>query len=134
VEETYPDWKGSYYANRTLSGQAALVRNDVQIQFDWGSGAPASGLPADNYSVRWARTVNFPSANYRFVALADDGIRVSISGQPIIDAWYDSTGNRVHVAEVALFGEHQVVVEYYEHLGSASVDLSWTTVQPGPRR
>jgi hypothetical protein len=134
LAETYPDWKGSYYANRTLSGTAALVRNDVRIQFDWGAGAPASGLPTDNYSVRWTRTVNFPSANYRFVATADDGIRVSVSGRRIIDAWYDNTGNPIHVAEVALFGPHEIVVEYYEHLGNAAVDLSWAVVQSGPGR
>jgi hypothetical protein len=134
VSETYPDWKGSYYTNRTLSGQAALTRNDVQIQFDWGSGAPASGLPTDNFSVRWTRTIDFPSANYRFVALADDGIRVSVSGRRIIDAWYDNAGDRIHVAEVALFGPHEVAVEYYEHLGNAEVDLVWAPIQTGPGR
>ena len=131
---TYPDWKGSYYANRTLSGQPALVRNDVQIQFDWGAGAPAAGLPADNFSVRWTRTIDFPSANYRFRALADDGIRVYVSGRRIIDAWYDSDGSRAHITKVALFGPHQVVVEYYEHLENASVDLVWAAIQPGPGR
>jgi hypothetical protein len=132
--ETYPDWKGTYYANRTLSGQAELVRNDAQIQFDWGGGAPTSGLPTDDFSVRWTRTVDFPSANYRFVALADDGIRITVSGQRIVDAWYDSSGDRTHVADVALFGPHEVVVEYYEHLGNAIVDLAWAPIQPGPGR
>jgi hypothetical protein len=134
VAEAFPDWKGTYYANRTLSGQPSWVRNDAQILFDWGAGAPAPGLPTDDFSVRWTRTIDFPSAKYRFVALADDAIRVSISGQRIIDAWYDSAGERSHVAEVALFGPHEVVVEYYEHLGNASVELSWAAIQSGPGR
>ena len=134
VAQTYPDWKGTYYPNRTLSGQAKVVRNDAQIQFDWGRDAPALGLPTDDFSVRWTRTIDFPDAVYRFVALADDGIRVSIGGQRIIDAWYDSAGDRVHVADVALFGSHEVVVEYYEHLEDALVDLAWASIRPGPAR
>jgi hypothetical protein len=41
----YPDWKGEYWSNADLSGSPALVRNDVAIDFDWGTGSPASGLP-----------------------------------------------------------------------------------------
>jgi hypothetical protein len=134
VPEFYPDWKGSYYPNRSLSGEAKLVRNDTQIDFDWARDAPALGLPTDDFSVRWTRTVDFPDAVYRFVALADDGIRVSVSGQRIIDAWYDSAGDRVQVTEVALFGPHDVVVEYYEHRDDALVKVAWAPIRPGPAR
>src|SRR5687767_7863144 len=50
-------WRGSYFANATLAGTPALVRDDAAIDFDWGSGAPAPGLPVDNFSVRWTRDV-----------------------------------------------------------------------------
>ena len=52
-------WRGEYFANLWLTGDPALVRNDPEINFTWGPGAPASGFPADNFSVRWTRTATF---------------------------------------------------------------------------
>src|SRR5687768_7125341 len=46
-------WRGSYFANATMEGTPALVRDDPAIDFDWGLGAPGAGLPADGFSVRW---------------------------------------------------------------------------------
>ena len=53
-----PDrWKGEYFANAGLTGQPTMVRGDASINFDWGTEAPADGLPVDNFSVRWTRTL-----------------------------------------------------------------------------
>ncbi|MCA9956409.1 MAG: hypothetical protein KC434_16890, partial [Anaerolineales bacterium] len=60
------NWKGEYFNNRTLTGSPTLVRDDANINFNWGSGIPDNGLPADNFSVRWTRTINFPAGSYRF--------------------------------------------------------------------
>ena len=46
-------WRGEYYNNRSLRGTAALVRHDSDINYNWGLGAPATGLPSDGFSVRW---------------------------------------------------------------------------------
>ena len=60
------DWRGEYYNNPHLDGAPILVRNDVSVNFDWGSGSPGPGIPADNFSARWSRSVNFPAGTYRF--------------------------------------------------------------------
>jgi hypothetical protein len=59
---SYPDWRGEYWSNRDLRGSLALVCNDARIKFNWGRGAPAPGLPADNFSARWTRTTSFDAA------------------------------------------------------------------------
>ena len=41
-----PDWMGEYWANPSLTGSPTLVRNDWAVDFDWGTGSPAPGLPA----------------------------------------------------------------------------------------
>jgi hypothetical protein len=35
-----PTWHAEFFANATLSGAAALVREDAAIDFDWGVVAP----------------------------------------------------------------------------------------------
>lgn len=119
------DWQGEYYANLTLSGTPAVVRNDVTIDFNWADRAPAPGLPADDFSVRWTRLANFAESTYRFTVLADDGVRLWIDGNLIIDEWHD-TRPTTYSAEVPLTaGPHHVQLEYYEHLGDAVIKLVW---------
>jgi uncharacterized protein YgiM (DUF1202 family) len=129
---TYPDWKGEYWANRELRGSPALTRNDVNIDFYWGAAAPASGLPTDNFSVRWSRRITFSDGLYRFYAQADDGIRFYVDGTLILDAWRESGGEEVHMADLYLSGSHRLTVEYYEHTGIAWVIFGWERVEERP--
>jgi hypothetical protein len=121
----YPNWKGEYFANRRLKGKPALVRNDAKVDFDWGTGAPAPGLPADNFSVRWTQWIYFAAGTYRFCITADDGVSVEMDDKtPFIREWHDGAGT--YCAQVPVTeGEHKVRVEYYEHGGQARVEFWW---------
>jgi len=124
----YPDWKGEYYANRHLTGEPALVRNDPAVSFVWGDGTPALGLPADEFSVRWTRTVILPQGPYRFVARADDGVRVWVNDRPVIDDWHESA-LATYVGHIWLdAGAYTVRVEYFEASGSAEMHLEWQRI------
>ena len=59
-----------------LSGNPSLTRQDPQINFNWGTGSPASNIPSDHFSVRWVRNVFFQSGTYTFNVFSDDGVRV----------------------------------------------------------
>lgn len=119
------DWRGEYYNNRHLSGAPALVRNDVAVSFNWGYGAPAAGLPADNFSARWTRSLNLPAGLYRIALNVDDGTRLWIDGRLVIDQWRDSSPT-TYIAEVRLeSGWHDFRIEYYERSGGALIDLGW---------
>jgi PKD repeat protein len=122
------DWRGEYYNNPNLSGNPVLVRNDVSIDFDWGTGSPGPGVPVDGFSARWSRSLNFSAGTYRFYALADDGVRLWIDGNLVIDQWHDSSPT-TYTADVTLSaGWHTVVMEYYEDTGGAVVQLTWGEV------
>ena len=124
ITQSYPDWKGEYWTNNGLSGQPALVRNDKAIDFEWGQGAPDVGLPNNNFSARWSRTRNFEAGVYRFFAIADDGIRISVDGQVVLNEWHINQGDQLYKSDVALTGgQHQVVVEYFESGGNAFVQV-----------
>jgi hypothetical protein len=127
----YPDWKGEYFANRTLSGTPVVIRNDKNVDFDWGSGTPAPGIPANDFSVRWTNKPTFSSGTYRFTVRADDGVRLFIDGTKILDEWHDSSGDEEYTVDRALDGKHTLVVEYYEHNGEALIEVSWKKL-PAP--
>jgi beta-glucosidase len=48
-----PGLKGEYFDNLDLTGTPRTVRQDRVIGFNWDHIAPAKGVSADRYSVRW---------------------------------------------------------------------------------
>jgi hypothetical protein len=121
----YPDWEGTYYSNATLSDPPFLVVNDRTPDFDWGRGPPAFGMPEDDFSVKWTRSVTWREGIYRVYALADDGVRVWVDETPVIDEWRE-TGVQTYAGQIYLTeGEHLVRVEYFEHTGVAVIAVWW---------
>jgi hypothetical protein len=118
-------WKGKYFANGNLKGKPVLVRNDADIDFNWGAGGPAPGLPTDDFGIKWTRHVDFAEGTYRFCAKADDGVSVEMDDQrPFIREWHDGTGT--YCADLHVTGgRHKVRVEYFEHLGAATIQFWW---------
>lgn len=121
-------WRGEYYDNRSLSGQPVLVRDDQEIDFDWGAGSPAASIPSDGFSVRWARSVKLAAGTYRFTATSDDGIRVYLNGRTLIDEWYDHSPRTFTADANVTAGSHDIVVTYYENTGGALATVSWEPV------
>ncbi|MBC7316933.1 MAG: hypothetical protein H5T70_10980, partial [Chloroflexi bacterium] len=78
-------WRGEYFANDRLEGYPVFVRQDPTLDFDWGYNAPAYGVPADHFSVRWTRRIYFSEGRYNFKVRADDGVRLWVAGNLILD-------------------------------------------------
>jgi hypothetical protein len=128
----YPDWKGEYWSNRTLTGKPTLTRNDLVLDFQWGSGPPAPGLPANNFSARWTRTVNFEGGVYRFYVQAKDGVRFYLDGALVLDQWHDSSGEEVYAVDLELVGAHTLTVEYYKRSGLGLLIFLWGRLPETP--
>ncbi len=126
----FAEWKGEYWFTPDLDSEWALVRNDQEINFNWGEGSPAAGIPSDDFSVRWMRTLEFEPGKYRFYARSDDGIRVFLDGNRIINEWHKSGGTEVYTADATLTGDHVLRVQYYEHEGNAKIEFWWEKVGP----
>ena len=128
-EPTITEWRGVYFTNPNLQGQPALIRNDREVNFEWGMGSPTAGFPADNFSVQWSRSLGFEGGSYRFYVRVDDGARLWIDNQPIIDQWHDS-GPVTYVADVYLTqGTHTLRMDYYERIGWSVAQLRWERLQ-----
>lgn len=126
--QTTATWRGEYYANTDLIGQPTLVRDDTAINFDWGTGAPASGIPADSFSVRWTRTLRFEEGIYRFRAVVDDGMRLFVDGVLLIDTWQDGARRELTADRRMTPGQHALRVEYYERGGNAIAQVCWEKI------
>ncbi len=121
----FAGWRGEYFANPNLTQPPTLVRDDAQVFFDFGLGAPAYGMPIDGFSARWTRRMTFTAGTYLFWALADDGIRLYVDGKTVIDAWHDGAVTRSEGQATLTKGEHEIVVEYYERSGDAYIQAAW---------
>lgn len=122
-----PLWEVSYWNNRTLSGTPVVQTAEANLNWDWGQGGPAN-VGADNFSARWTKYIDVTAGAYRFTATADDGIRVYVDNNLIINAWSDHPA-QTYVADMTLSaGHHQITVEYYENGGYAVAKLSWAAV------
>ena len=118
---------GSYFNNVSLTGTAVLTRNEA-VDFNWGSGAPGSGVNADNFSVRWSGTVAAGAAgSYRFQTESDDGVRLWVNGTLLIDRWTDHgpTIDSSTIVTLAAGQRVSVKMEYYERGGGAVARLRW---------
>jgi uncharacterized protein YraI len=131
------NWRGEYFNNRDLNGAPVLVRDDAQVNFNWGNASPAPGIVnADNFSVRWSRPLSFNAGRYRFSLNSDDGARLWVNNQQIINAWYDHAP-QVFSGDIDLpGGVVPIRVEYYDGGVGAQIQLSWTLIanppQPAP--
>jgi N-acetylmuramoyl-L-alanine amidase len=125
---TISEWKGEYYNNRGLSGNPVLCRNDGAINFTWNDGGPGGGVGNDNFSARWTRTLSFSAGRYRFHVVADDGIRMWVDGNLIIDQWKDQGATEYTADRDLAAGNHTVKVEYYENGGGAVAKAWWETL------
>ncbi|MGE5618256.1 MAG: PA14 domain-containing protein [Sphingomonadaceae bacterium] len=117
-------WQDQRAGNRPKS-KPLLVRNDPEIDFDWGKGSPGAGVPSEQFSVRWTRTVPFEQRVYRFHVRSDDGIRIYVDDELKMDRWYDNRGAEQTVDIPLSAGNHRLRVEYYENWGDAKVSLWW---------
>ncbi|KAA3664551.1 MAG: hypothetical protein DWQ04_05135 [Chloroflexi bacterium] len=125
-------WRGEYFNNKNLTGTPALVRDDAGIAFNWGNGSPNALITADNFSVRWTRTLFLTPGLYRFTANTDDGVRLWVNGNRIINAWHDHTPQDF-VGEINLPGGLvEIKMEYYEGVGGARASLTRTLVSVLP--
>ena len=121
--------RADYFDDSNFTGTTS-TRIDRQINFNWGSGAPVSGFGADTFSARWTGEVQAQySQTYTFYARADDGVRVWVNNQLLIDAWKDQ-GPTEYSKTIALKAgtRYPIKVEYYENIGGAVMQLSWSSL------
>lgn len=108
-------------------GTPVLERLDPTVDFNWGGGSPDPSIGADNFAIRWTGQVIIPtSGTYTFHTQTDDGVRLWVNDESIIDNWTDHS-NTHDSGAIELMGgsRYPIKLEFYENGGDAVCQLSW---------
>jgi hypothetical protein len=122
-------WAGRGFAAAYSNSSRVLAeRSDQLINFDWGGGSPALGVPSDYFSGRWTgRVVPRATGTHYFSVSSDDSSRLYINGNKVID---QAIGTATSAGLSFTKGVPvDVVLEMSENWGGALARLSWQ--QPG---
>jgi hypothetical protein len=119
---------GQYYDNADFTS-LKVTRLDPTVNFNWGSGAPDPSLGPDTFSVRWTGQI-LPqfSQTYTFYTTSDDGVRLWVNGQLLINNFTDH-GPTENSGTISLTQgqKYDLKLEYYENGGGATATLSWSS-------
>lgn len=121
--------EGTYYDTVNLDAETPITRQDSMIDFAWGQGSPMAEIGPDGFSIRWTGRVEAEYTEaYTFHTLSDDGVRLWVDGQLLIDNWtiHGPTWDTGSLALQA--GEHYTLrMEYFEQGGDATAQLDWSS-------
>ena len=123
-----PGLEGTYYDNIDFTNPK-LVRFDPTIHFDWGTGSPDPSIGVNTFSVRWEGLIEPRySQLYTLHAVTDDGFRLWIDEQLVIDSWMDQAPTeRSGTVNLNAGQRHVIRIEYYENGGRAVARLLWSS-------
>jgi len=126
-----PGLKAEFFANENLSGAPALTRTDAAIDFNWSTNSPAPEIPRTHFSARWSGTIEDPASvgDVKLATVEDDGARVWIDGELVIDAWGPHAATTSEATTVLTAGRpHQLRIEYLQMEFDALLKLQWQSV------
>lgn len=100
---------------------------DRVIKFEYQANTPHPDLPAEGFCVRWTGYLQVPrDGEYTFYLSTDDGSRLWIDGQLVVDNW----GHHAVVEKSGTIkltrGQHEIRLDYYEEYGWAAAHLEWS--------
>ncbi len=123
--------KAEYYDNKTLAGDAVVSRNESEINFNWYDRSPAEGVPANAFSARFGGEVTVKADfDVKLGLTADDGCRMWIGDELVIDAWKDQGPTTYWAKGNYKKGQtYPITIEYYENTAGAVCVLSSCKVE-----
>lgn len=116
-------WLGEYYEGKDFEGDAR-IRYTRKLEFDWDKDRPFQGMPKDKWSAVYTTClVVEEEAEFRFRLTSDDGSRLYVDGEKLIDNWGPHSP-RTRTGKM-LFepGTYALVVEYFEASHGAVLKL-----------
>ena len=114
-------WSIQYFANTDLSGTPIRSLAST-LDFRWNQLAPKKGIPPNHFSLRARSCLKIQEpGEYKFEIASDDGSRILIDGQVVVDNW------GVHAITVGsgvkqlASATHPIEIEYFNAQGPGQV-------------
>ena len=136
---------GQYWTNTTsavftnvaFNTPATLVRTDAVVNFNWSTTGPAASVGQTNFTARWTGTVQPQySETYTFTVVADDGVRLWVNGQLLVNNWTAQSSAVTNSGAITLNAQqlYNLRLDYFQNTGNAVAQVLWTVPGGGPRR
>ena len=124
---------GDYYEGIDFE-KYVLTRRDATIDFDWGHQAPAPGMPAEQFSVRWMGWLVPPaSGEYTFHVTVDDGIRLWLNDKLLLNEWRGQPLSFYTATVTLRAGEpYRLRVDYCQYRLDTRVFINWELPPTAP--
>ncbi len=121
--------RADYFDNIDLSGSPVLTRVDPFIAFDWTGAQPAPEVPGHDFSVRWTgRVLAQYSETFTFHTYSDDGVRLWVDDQLIINNWSFHTPTwDTGVIDLQAGTYYSIRMEYFQSSGTGVAQLEWSS-------
>ncbi len=118
----------TYYNDLNKTNQA-VSRVDSVIDFTWGSKAPDPSVNPLTFSVVWEGEIESPySETVTFKTSTDDGVRLWVDGNLIIDSWTDqSVSSNFGTVNMTAWDRVPIRMEYYQNQVYAEAHLYWSS-------
>jgi hypothetical protein len=115
---------GSYYNGKGFN-DFVFKRIDPKINFNWWMGSPANGVHINRFSVRWTGFFKpIKSGRYNFYTKSDDGVRLWLNNNLIINNWNDhDLTEKSKSVNLEAGHMYPIKIEYYENTGRAQIQL-----------
>jgi hypothetical protein len=126
-----PGLRGDYFDHDDFT-DLKLTRTDATVDFNWGFEAPDPLISPETFSIRWTGQITVSSAGtYTFVTRSDDGVRLWLENQLLIDNFMPHPEQEDRSAPVTLSSGqgYNLRLEYFELTANAVIRLMW--IRPG---
>lgn len=120
-----------YYDDRRFNGKKrAAERTDPVVDFDFGEGVPIpEKTKPEAFAIRWRGSVIAPSTGeYEFVLRTENGARLTVNGERVVDVWVRSGNDTEHRGSIRLLAgrAYPLDLEFFTFKEkTASIRLEW---------
>jgi uncharacterized repeat protein (TIGR03806 family) len=123
------------FTNASFNTAATLTRTDAVVNFNWSGTGPDPSIGTSNYTVRWTGAVQ-PQYNetYTFTTIADDGVRLWVNGQLLVNDWTAHTSPATNSGTITLNSQqlYNLRMDYFQGGSSAVAQLKWSSASTAP--
>ncbi|MEM9719489.1 MAG: PQQ-dependent sugar dehydrogenase [Bacteroidota bacterium] len=126
---------GRYFTSPSLQNEV-FRRTDPQVDFNWNSSSPSPiQMGYDGFSVSWEGEIEVPyGETYTFITTTDDGVRLWVNEQLVIDSW-EASGPEENSGQISLNAWDRVPIrmEFFEESVYAAAQLQWSSTSIAPQ-
>lgn len=142
------EWVGAFYDNTNFTSYMGYMTENETFDTDFpnindndgaqdyrlfGDLTNSKTVYTESFSARYRMTKNFTSCGfYSFTVGADDGFRLKIDGNTVIDNWTDGGYRTNTIVAYISSGNHNLEIEYYEGSGGNRLSFSYSQVATSP--